>query len=78
MDYASKLLYEAVKLDALLEAFEYRYLRYVDIGSDDKQERSQATAAFYGIRDAVVEVSEIAKNIGGDIGLAIKEYDEDN
>lgn len=74
MDYASKLLYEAVKLDALLDAFEKRYLRYVDIGVTEHRERNLASAAFYGIRDAVSEVSEIAKDLGGDISLATSDY----
>lgn len=75
MDYASKLMYETAKLDALLDAFECRYLRYVEIGADEHKERNQASAAFYCLRDCVSEVSEIAEAIGGDIDLAIEEYD---
>ena len=75
MDYASKLMYETAKLDALLEAFECRYLRYVEIGADEHKERNLASAAFYCLRDCVAEISEIAEAIGGDVNLAVEEYD---
>lgn len=75
MDYASKLMYETAKLDALLDAFECRYLRYVEIGADEHKERNRASAAFYCLRDCVTEVSEIAEAIGWDIDLANEEYD---
>lgn len=75
MDYASKLLYETTKLDALLEAFECRYLRYVEIGVDEHKERNRASAAFYCLRDCVAEISEIAEAIGGAVNLAVEEYD---
>lgn len=49
-----KIRTDAAKLDAYLEAFERTYLHFLDIGSDETEQRDRGTFAFYEIRDKVI------------------------
>ena len=48
-----KLRLEAAKLDAYMEAFERTYLHFLEIGSEEPEQRERGTFAFYEIRDKV-------------------------
>lgn len=45
---------DAAKLDAFLEAFEHTYLRFLDTGEDEREQRDRGTFAFYELRDKVI------------------------
>lgn len=47
---------DAAKLDAYLEAFERTYLRFLDIGDEEREERDRGTFAFYELRDKVMSL----------------------
>lgn len=51
-----KLRMDAAKLDALLEAFEHTYLRFLDLESGDPVERDRGALAFYAIRDIAQQI----------------------
>lgn len=51
-----KLRMDAAKLDALLEAFEHTYLRFLDLGGGEPAERDRGALAFYAIRDVAQQV----------------------
>lgn len=51
-----KLRMDAAKLDALLEAFEHTYLRFLDLGEEEADERDRGALAFYAIRDLAQQV----------------------
>ena len=59
-----KIRTDAAKLDAYLEAFEHTYLHFLDVGSEDAEQRNRGTFAFYEIRDKIiglmVEMEEFA------------------
>lgn len=51
-----KLRMDVAKLDALLEAFEHTYLRFLDLGEGDIDERDRGSLAFYAIRDLAQKI----------------------
>lgn len=56
---------EAAKLDALMEAFESKFLKFIDIGKDEMQEREQGVLAFYAMRDLLKKMGEDAEELCG-------------
>lgn len=54
----------AMKMDALMEAFEHSFLHFVDLGEGEMDKREKATMAFYAIRDLaqkiVTEMDELS------------------
>lgn len=62
-----KLMLDAAKLDAYLEAFEQTYLHFLDVGHDEQKQRTRGTFAFYGIKDMVegliAEMEELAGHL---------------
>ena len=59
-----KIRTDAAKLDAYLEAFEHTYLHFLDVGSEEAEQRNRGTFAFYEIRYKIiglmVEMEEFA------------------
>lgn len=59
-----KLRLDAARLDAYLEAFERTYLHFLEVGSDEQEQRIRGSFAFFEIRDKVeglmAEMEELA------------------
>lgn len=59
-----KLRLDAAKLDAYLEAFEHTYLHFLEMGSDEQEQRIRGSFAFFEIRDKIeglmAEMEELA------------------
>jgi len=59
-----KLRLDAARLDAYLEAFEHTYLHFLEVGSDEQEQRIRGSFAFFEIRDKVeglmAEMDELA------------------
>lgn len=73
-----KLRMDAAKLDALLEAFEHTYLRFLDLGAGEAVQRDRGALAFYAIRDLAQKVIQDADELAGhmevcDAVLAVRE-----
>lgn len=47
---------DAVKMDALMEAFEHSFLHFVDLGEGEMDERDKGTMAFYAIRELTQKI----------------------
>lgn len=56
---------DVAKIDALMEAFEAKYLHFLDIGKDDFDERDRGTLAFYAIRDLLKKMEADAEELCG-------------
>lgn len=56
---------DVAKLDALMEAFEDKYLRFLDIGKDEVKERERGVLAFYAIRDLLKKMETDAEELCG-------------
>lgn len=55
---------DAAKLEALMDAFEHRYLYFVDLGEGEREERERGMFAFYGLKEMlqklIVEAGELS------------------
>lgn len=64
MTTPDKLRLDAARLDAYLEAFEHTYLHFLEVGSDEQEQRVRGSFAFFEIRDKVeslmAEMDELA------------------
>lgn len=56
---------DAAKLDALMEAFESKFLKFVDIGKDEFEEREKGVLAFYAMRDLLKKMEADAEELCG-------------
>lgn len=56
---------DAAKIDALMEAFEAKYLKFLDIGKDEFDERDRGALAFYAIRDLLQKMEADAEELCG-------------
>lgn len=56
---------DAAKLDALMEAFEGKFLKFVDIGKDEFEEREKGVLAFYAMRDLLKKMEADAEELCG-------------
>lgn len=56
---------DAAKLDALMEAFESKFLKFIDIGKDEMEEREKGVMAFYAMRDLLKKMGEDAEELCG-------------
>lgn len=56
---------DVAKIDALMEAFEAKYLHFLDIGKDDFEERDRGTLAFYAIRELLKKMEADAEELCG-------------
>lgn len=56
---------DIAKIDALMEAFESKFLRFLDIGKDDFDERDRGALAFYAIRDLLKKMEADAEELCG-------------
>ena len=56
---------DVAKIDALMEAFEAKYLHFLDIGKDDFDERDRGALAFYAIRDLLKKMEADAEELCG-------------
>ena len=52
---------DAAKLGALAEAFERTYLHFLDIGSDEPEERNKGALMFYAMKDLAEKVQKDAE-----------------
>ena len=56
---------DVAKLDALMDAFEAKYLHFLDIGKDEFEERDQGVLAFYAMRDLLKKMDADAEELCG-------------
>lgn len=56
---------DAAKLDALADAFEHAYLHFLDIGSEEPEERNKGALAWYAMKDLVTKVVKDAEVLSG-------------
>lgn len=58
---------DAAKLDSLMEAFEQTYLKFLDIGEEEMEERNRGALAFYVMRDLaqkiILDAEELSNHI---------------
>lgn len=58
---------DAAKLGALADAFERTYLHFLDIGSDEPEERNKGALAFYAMKDLVDKIVKDAEILAGNM-----------
>ena len=58
---------DAAKLGALADAFERTYLHFLDIGSDEPEERNKGALAFYAMKDLVDKIVKDAETLAGNM-----------
>lgn len=56
---------DVAKLDALMEAFETKYLYFLDVGKDEFDERDRGALAFYAIWDLLKKMEADAEELCG-------------
>lgn len=56
---------DAAKLNALMEAFEAKYLHFLDLGKDEMDERNNGALAFYAMRDLLEKMERDAEELCG-------------
>lgn len=56
---------DVAKLDALMEAFESKYLHFLDLGKDEIEERNNGALAFYAMRDLLEKMKADAEELCG-------------
>lgn len=56
---------DLAKLDALMEAFEAKYLHFLDLGEDEMEERNKGSLAFYTMRDLIKKMTDDAGELCG-------------
>ena len=58
---------DAAKLGALADAFEFTYLHFLDIGSDEPEARNKGALAFYAMKDLVDKIVKDAETLAGNM-----------
>lgn len=56
---------DVAKLDALMEAFEGKYLHFLDLGTEEMEERNKGALAFYAMRDLLKKMNQDAEELCG-------------
>ena len=56
---------DVAKVDALMEAFEVKYLHFLDIGKEEFDERDRGALAFYALRDLLKKMEADAEELCG-------------
>lgn len=56
---------DAAKLDSLMEAFEAKFLHFLDLGKDEIEERNKGAMAFYAMRDLLKKMEADAEELCG-------------
>lgn len=56
---------DVAKLDSLMEAFEAKFLHFLDLGKDEMEERNKGAMAFYAMRDLLKKMEADAEELCG-------------
>lgn len=56
---------DIAELNALMEAFEAKYLHFLDLGKGEMEKRNSGALAFYAIRDLLEKMESDAEELCG-------------
>lgn len=56
---------DAAKLGALADAFEHAYLHFLDLGSEEPEERNKGALMWYAMKDLLEKVVRDAESLSG-------------